>query len=93
MAVWYNMWPFGILYVCFGIIYGCLGIIYGRLVQFVAIWYNLWPFGIIYGCLVQFVAIWYNFPDWTMKNLATVAIATRSRANPMIASCLQRQHC
>jgi hypothetical protein len=33
-AVWYYLWPFGI--------------IYGRLVLFMAVWYSLWSFGIFF---------------------------------------------
>jgi hypothetical protein len=39
-AIWYFVWPFGILY--------------GHLVFYMAIWYILWPFGIFYGHLVFF---------------------------------------
>jgi hypothetical protein len=34
VAIWYIMWPFGIL---------C-----GHLVYYVAIWYIMWPFGILH---------------------------------------------
>jgi hypothetical protein len=37
-AIWYFVWPFGILY--------------GHLVFYMAIWYILWPFVIFYGHLV-----------------------------------------
>jgi hypothetical protein len=43
MAVWYIIWPFGILY--------------GHLVYNMAIWYIIWPFGILYGHLVYYMAI------------------------------------
>jgi hypothetical protein len=61
-AIWYILWPFGILY--------------GHLVYCMVNWYILWPFGIFYGhlvCftygrLVYFMAIWYIFGHFVVSS-------------------------
>jgi hypothetical protein len=46
-AIWYILWPFGLLYL--------------NLVYFVAIWSTIPQFGIFCGHLVYFMVSWYIF--------------------------------